>query len=92
MIRGENMKDHVSGCFGLFHPGTTSQIFRTTKDRDLFSSANSKKEMLWCSVDHQLVGWSGDIFLYARNNKIKKSKIKYDLKNQNLQTSNITLP
>ena len=29
----------------------------------------------------------GDIFFYERINKIKKSKIKYDLKNQNLQTS-----
>ena len=39
MIRGENSKNHNSGCFGILHPGTTSQNFRTTDDRDLVSLA-----------------------------------------------------
>ena len=96
MIRGENLKTFVSECFEAYHPGTTSQNFRTTVDRDFDYSAKLFGLMSWvkkCFNVLSFTKWWDDlvalnIFLvenfFYMNSKIKKSKIKYDLKNQKL--------
>ena len=64
MIRGENLKDHVSGWFETFHPGTTSQNFRTTEDRDLVSSAKLFGMISWVNKSfdvRSITSWWDDL-------------------------------